>query len=257
MKRLKPALFLLQFLALFALGVATGVQAEEPTPSAIVNYDKANDRLTVVVDEVPLKSVMAMVGLKSGLEVLFDDKADEPLTIDIQSTALEVAVKNILKGRNYALSYDKNAQGELLLIGVMVLPVGENGRGGIRRIVPMDEEAYRRTKSQLSHEQLQQIDTATERWQARLGQMPDDRRQALERRATERLLREEEDKQQRAEMKERHKQMVAQKNQLRQKRTEAMLKGLSPERRATFDQRGAAAREQVRQQLLNDQLSEQ
>ena len=101
LKRSEFSLFLL--LALFVLGAATGVQADDSSQRASqtsdrvttkkipekttqinnVSYDKVSDHLSVMTEAASLKLVLGRVAQLSGIEVLFDDQADEPLTINI------------------------------------------------------------------------------------------------------------------------------------------------------------------------------
>jgi len=196
--------------------------------------------------------VLVKIALKSGIEVLFDDEADEPLSISIQSVPLEDGVKQILKGRNHILRYDKNEKGKLLLIGAMILPAGEQDRGQAKRLMAMDDEAYYRAKSQLSLEQVQQIDTANERWQTRLGELSPERRQMMEKHVSKLLLGDAARKQRRDKQKEKNKQNRAKREQERLEQREARLQKLDPDQRAAYEQRAEAAREEMRIKLLDN-----
>lgn len=252
MKQLEATSILLRLLIFFALIITTAVQADENTSTAQVSYDKASNQLSIITDATSLKTVLGRIAFQSGIEVLFDDAADEPLSIDIQSVSLEDGVKQILKGRNHILSYEKNEKGKPLLIGVMVLPTGEQDTGRAKRLMAIEDEAYYRAKSQLSHEQVQQIDMASERWQTRLDRMPAERREVMEKRVNNRLLKEVVRKEQRTKRREKNKQEHAKREQERLKRQESMLERLDPDQRALFEQRRKVADEEMRTKLLND-----
>ena len=258
MKLSKTATILLRLVAMFALSATISVQAEEATPSTIVSYDRANDHLSITADAASLKRVLGKIALKSGIEVLFDDAADEVLTINFQSLPLDDGVKQILKGRNHILSYDRDEKtNKSLLIGVMVLPAGEQDRGRAKRVMAMDDESYYRAKSQLSLEQVQKIDMANERWQARLGKLPPDRVQEMEKRTAKRLLKDEKRKEMRAKMKEKNEKKRAEQMAKQQKRQQTMLQKLDPEQRAIVEQRNAEAGEQIRKKLLEIESQDQ
>ena len=249
-------MFLLQLLAFITISSTTLLHAEETSPSKIVSYDKANDQLNVSAETVSLKRVLGKIAMKSGIEVLFDDKADEPLSINMQSVPLEHGIKQILKGRNYLLRYDRNEKDELLLIGAMILPAGEQDTGRAKRLVAIDDEAYRRAKSQLSLKQVRKSDKANERWQARLGELPPERRQMMEKRVSERMLRDAKLKERRVKRKEENKQERAKRKQKRAKleqERQTRLQHLDPDQRAAYEQRTEAAREEMRIKLLNNQ----
>ena len=244
---------LLRLLAFIALSMASVVQADETAPSTVVSYDKTNDHLSVTAEAASLKRVLGKIALKSGIEVLFDDEADEPLSINIQSIALENGVKQILKGRNHILRYDRNEKGKLLLIGAMILPAGEQDTGRAKRLMAIDDEAYHRAKSQLSLKQVQKIDRANERWQARLGELSPERRQVMEKRVSKRLLRDAKLKERRVKRNKKNKQERAKRKQERLERRETRLQHLDPDQRAAYEQRTEAAREEMRIKLLNNQ----
>ena len=248
MKRPGITLFLL---ALLALGLTTMVQADgskhETSPATIVSYDKASDHLSVTAEAVSLKFVLGSIARQSGIEVLFDDQADEPLTITIQSDSLEAGLKRILKGRNHMLRYNRDDEARLLVIGVMVLPVGEQQDWSrAKRLVAIDDEAYYRARSQLSLEQVQQHDRTSERWQARLDEMPPEFREKLEKRTNERLLKRVQREKWRAEKWKKHQQKRAEYEAKRQKQRELTLHSLDPEQRAAFEKSSEEANERMR-----------
>ena len=268
MKPAKITLCLQWLLALFALGMTVTVQADEGAhknrhndvsalsetrPAVTVSYDKAADHLSVVAEAASLKYVLGRVAQLSGIEVLFDDQADGPLTIDIKSDSLEQGLNTILKGSNFAMRYSRDDKARLLLVGVMVLPAGEHNTGRAKPLMAMEGEAYYRAKNQLSHEQIQKMDIAAERWQARMSEMPPERRAAMEKRINDRLLKEAIRDQKIAENRERRKQQAAELKAQRKADREAMLQMLPPEERAGFEQRGIAAREEVKKALLEGQ----
>ena len=73
------------------------------------------------------------------------------------------------------MRYSRDAQQELLLVGIMALPVGAQDQARVQRLVVMDDEAFYRARAdivnQLSNEQLRQMDATRERWQVRLSEL--------------------------------------------------------------------------------------
>jgi len=265
---MKPSKFIVSLLSLFALFVmaaTTTVQADETSqkiykrPDSLsnkkvsqkaaeqaakeaakkaalaceVSYDKVTDHLNISAEAVSLKVVLGRVAQKSGIEVLFDDAAEENVSIDIQSSSLEDGIKNMLRGRNYMLRYNRDDQAKLMLIGVMVLPVGEQDSSRAKQLVPVESEAYSRAREQqskpISVQQSQQIDASMDRWQARLSEMPVERREAMEKKVRARLEKEARKEQQRVARQEKQKQKMAEREEKRKKSREAMLQTLDPE----------------------------
>jgi hypothetical protein len=263
MKPTDLTVLLLRLLTLFALSVSTAAQADPAgsehrinasrpeaaagiRPAVVVDYNKVSDQLSVTADRASLKAVLGRIAQQSGIEVMFDDMAEESVSANIQSETLESSLKNLLKGGNYMLRYSRDEQQKLLLIGVMVLPVGEQDTGRARRIMAMDQEAMNRARSQLSLAQTQQMDLSNERWQARLTELPPASREQLEKQVEKGLLKQAQREQQRAEKKKKYEQKSAEAQQKRQAKREEYLQSLSPEERSDFEQRSSAARQQVK-----------
>lgn len=244
--------FLLRLLALFAFSAATAVQADQTTetsPADLVSYDKLTDHMNVMVEASSLKLVLARLAKQSSIEVLFDDAADEEISVDVQSNSLDEGLKHILKGRNHIMRYSKDSNGKLLLVGVLVLPVGEQDSGRAKRLLGMENEAYSRVRSEITLEQAQQMDAATERWQARLGELPTERREALIKSAEERFLKKVVREKNREERRKKINEERTAKTAKRRERREESLKHLDAEQRAAYEQKAAAAKESVRLML--------
>lgn len=267
LKQIEWAFFLRGLLVVAALAVTGVVQADpagnesnpagsvknttaNPGTAAIVGYDRASDELNVIVDSVSLKSVLGRIAQQSGIEVLFDELADGTVSFNIQSQPLEAGLKEVLKGRNHLMRYSRDDQHKLLLIGIIVLPAGEQDSGRARRLLAIETEAYYRASSQLSIQQSQQMDVANERWQARLSELPPENRQRLEKKVAARLHEEAQRKQWRAEQNKKQAQQFAERKQQRLKAQERMLQGLDPEQRAVFEQRRKESSEQMKARLF-------
>lgn len=246
-------LFLQRLLALIAIGMMTAAQAsaqaaaiaQEAAPVSIVSYDKANDFLHVSVEAVALKRVLGRIAKQSGIEVMFDDMADAPVSVDIKASTLEDGLKRILKGHNHMLRYSRDEQEKLLLIGVMVLPEGEQDTGRARRLVGMEDEAFYRARNQLSIGQVQQMDRSMERWQARMSELSPERRQRLEKKTAERIEQQLKANRLYAQRMKKIKQKEVERNERRLKQRELALKRLDPEQRAAFERDSQEARERM------------
>jgi len=256
---LMPLLFLFTLMtAMTVQAEKAGNEAEQKTPVQTshtyrVDYDKASDQLTVVADSVSLKWLLGKISEQSGIEVLFDDMAEETVSMDVQAESLESGLKRLLKGRNHSMRYSRNKQQKLLLIGVMVLPAGQQDGGLAKRLVAMDDEAYYRTRSQLSLQQTQQMDMASERWQERLDELPPGYREQLELEVAERLRSQAYRDQANAEKRKSYEQMTAERKASRKKMQGKMFEGFGPERSAAYDQRRNESRERMKSILFDNQ----
>jgi len=261
MKQTGFTLRLLYLLSLLAVGIVSNVQANNdalattphvgagvPAAGKIV-YNKTEDLLSVSGDKISLKSLLVKIAKQSGIEVMFDDAAEEIVSFDFETVSLETGVKNILKGRNHIFNYAKDEQGKLLLVGVMVLPDGTSDNARARALLDVDDEAYNRALSELSLEQVQEIDRVNERWQARFEMMSPAKQAAIKQRANERVLKKIKREQQREEKRQARKKKSAEAKARRQKKRDAQLEHLSDEERAEYERRGNEAREQMDAQL--------
>jgi len=226
------------------------LQARVSMPAAgKMSYDKSEDRLSVSGNNISLKLLLAKIAKQSGIEVMFDDAAEETVSFDIKSVSLEKGIKEILKGRNHVLNYTKDEQKNLLLVGVMVLPDGTSDNGRASALLDIDDEAYHRALSEMSLEQVEEIDRVNERWQARLEMLPAGQREAIKKRVNDRLVKKAMRDQRRAEKRKVRKQKSAEAEAKRQKSREARFEGMSDEERASNEQQGKVAREQMDAQL--------
>lgn len=261
MKLGKLVLFILPLLSLNvtavqankADGINNGYSVNKNHTAPVVNYDRVSDQLSAVADTSSLKAVLARIAQESGIEVLFDDQADDFISFDIQATSLESGLKHMLKGRNYMMSYSRNAQQELLLTGVTVLPAGEQDSGRAKRLMAIDDEAYYRARSQLSIQQVQKMDMTNERWRARLEEMPAEFRKKIEDKVASRFLEEERRDQLRSEEKKKKLQKIAQLKEKQKKSRETMLEKFSTDERAAFEQSSNESRENVKSMLFSGQ----
>jgi hypothetical protein len=226
---------------LLSLQLAHGAGAAVP-PN--VEYDREQDRLSMAVEGGSLKGVLQQVAKQSALEVLFDDAADSTLTLTLKEVPLEEGVKRILKGSNHALRYNKNDEGKNLLIGVIVMPAGQQNSARAHPLVPQGKEAVHFAAQQKAAAAgaEQPADWSKERWQARLEQMPAELRERLEKQAAKRLAMEEKGKEREKRREEREK--------ARQAQSGARMNAHIPE----AEQLKRKEREQQYQEKMKEQL---
>lgn len=215
--------------------------------SATINCNAETGRLSVSSEPVSLQGLFNEIANQCKIDVQFDNAADDMVTVSMESVELEKAVKQILKGRNYILSYAKKApidgHNKLLFSGVMVLPDGEEQIS--ERFNIMSDEEHDRTLSQLTLEQTQQIDGAKERWQVHLEKMSPAARKTMEKRLSDRVIKN-------ALRKQKHQ---IKKQERKQKR--AQVKAQQQEKKASRRQHMSAAELEVseqRGQQFSDQL---
>ena len=231
---------------------SSGYSTAMATPAIAIDYDKVSDHLSINAENASLKAVLARVAKLSGIEVLFDDAADESVNINIQSESLDAGLKILLKGRNSALRYSRDKNNSLLIIGVTVLPAGVQGGGHAKRTRSLHAEAYERASVVLTHEQLQEIDIARQRWLVRKGEMSPERREKVEARVNARLEKKAIRKQERAERKKAKSERRAKSEAERQAIKARRLEHLTAEELDEYNQVRAEAREQVRVQMFGN-----
>lgn len=237
------------FIGIFTLLFAVAAHAEEAMP--LVDYDQVNDTLSVEAKEASLKRVLTLVAMKSGVEVLFDERAEQPLSMTFENQPLKAGLENLLRQSNYAFRYSKADDGKMALVGVKVLPAGEEGG----EVVPLAHVAggffmHEKGNRMLSAEQIGQREEYNRRWQARINELPPEVREKVTKHAKERLDEMERKKaareQRSQEMKDRRESRRTERNTRRQERIESM----TPEERAAYEARQQEMRLKAQQGQL-------
>jgi len=218
-----------------------------------IRYDKESDHLTVAPQRISLIFLLRGIAKQSGIEVEYEDLVDEQVAVDVNADSLERGLEQILKGRNYSFRYGRDKDGNKLLTAVTVLPVGKRGTEHARKLMPIESEAYYRSRSQLSHEQVQNMDLLEQRWRSRVEMIPPARREKIMAIVSENLLKKEQYEQRKKERKlnneKRRREIAAKRKQER----EMAWEGVDPEKRAAFEARGNAAAEHIRGLIHNQQ----
>jgi hypothetical protein len=122
----------------------------------------------------------------------------------------------------------------------------------------MDDEAYLRARSyQPTLEQVRQRDLTLERWQTRLNELSEEKRQALVERLEKRLKRQAMQKQEWKERKARHEKALSEQRLARERAFENRWSAVDPAEKEAFKASQQKYSEQVRQQLNSQQPNNQ
>lgn len=223
--------FLLLTLA-FPLATSAQEQAAGAEVPRVV-YDAEGDRLTLKAHDASLKAVLQELSVSSGLEVLFDDEAESRINVSLEQVPLELGVKELLRGSSNIARYSKNEAGEHMLLGVVVLPEGKSDRSAARPLLAPQEEFTRHARSS------QDGRAAPRRWQARVNEMPPERRKRMDKIAKMRLMTPE---QRKDEFKKQREEMFSERREAKQQRMQEKLARMSPEEQQQYLHRQEAAK---------------
>lgn len=164
-----------------------------------VHYDRATDRLTITVQMVSLSKVLAHVGAASGIKVLMDPSAERSVTLSLRDQPLESGLKQLVRGLNYAMFFEKSpavkgrSSGAPLLVAIKVLPHGKQDESALAPLLTLEKEARARADSGAAIQNF-----STQRWQARMAKLPPEKRQRLEKQIREHRARRKEMEERRA-----------------------------------------------------------
>lgn len=240
------------------LVVLVGQTASAGDPQVI--YDKATDSLTVQADRVSLDGLLARIALLSGVEFLMDPEVEQPVSITLKESPLEDGLKKTMQTLNlgYAMIYQKREGRDQstgpLLISMKIVPKGmENSpHQNVLPVVDVNGEAVIRSFSgrpPRAEETLPSIfDYAEQRWQARLNNMPEEKRKRIaentKRRQEKRAARDEKAKERREEREKK----VAE-HRARREAAEEELRISNPELYELRQEQREEMRQQVMQEL--------
>lgn len=150
--------------------------------AARVSYDKTADRLSVSAQGVSLRTLMGQIALRSGIEVMMDARAERRVSVQIDALALVDAITQINQTGSVAFFHDSVAGEKPLLVGVQILPMGEEDLSGLSALVDMRSEAVLRDQS-AAPDALPRpaiLDRVALRWQARIRSLaPQERERVL------------------------------------------------------------------------------
>lgn len=235
--------FLIKCMTL-ALLLSANVWADEASYS--VTYDKQKDTLSFKVENASLKQLLTRIAMQSHIEVLFDDRAEQTITMAMEERPLQDALKNLLKANSHAFRYSRDNNDKVMLIGVSVLPKGD-GPDNALPLLHAAGEAYTNAKNNrvLSIDEDARKTLSNQRWQARLAEMPEAIQEKVVKNANERLDKKEKKKAQRKERRDAKKKQREERREKRIAERQQRLESLSPEDREVAEQRREAIKNRV------------
>jgi hypothetical protein len=198
--------FLLLFFCLFPCGV---MAADKP----VVKYFAETDLLSIEADNHSLDMVLGQIALQTGMDISMSPLAERSISLSIQALPLEAALKKLVKvsHASHMLIYGQSAGMKLTPIGMKIFSQGSFANNELKPVVPVELEAITQVKRE---RRLQTTavdierpagdirDLAQQRWQERLSQMSDEKREKVELKMQQQTERQSAKEQKRAEKEE-------------------------------------------------------
>lgn len=248
MKQYIPHLFTLFTLTILSYSnLSFANQDIEQKSLPLVSYDKKTDLISVNAENAPLKSVLRKIAQQTSLEVLFDNDANENISITLRSLSLQKAIANILRGKNHLLQYTNTDNHSTTLTSIIVLPSGKSDTKNAKRLNNISREALYQASKNLTLKQSNEIDRSLERWSARLSRMPAEKRKELEERAKKRVFAKEQ-----AMKLRQHKRAI--KDQKQEKHAQFVASRQAEENQYLSEEQ--ISQEHQRQQQIRDQMKQ-
>jgi len=223
------------------IGVMSFMSGQLWAGSPHVFYDKSSDTISIVANNASYKEIVARIATLSGIEVLMDPKAEHNVTIDVSDMPLETALKQLSRRTSFVLIHNipemsdsKSQETSVqppMLVRIHVLPEGEFSTNALYPVLAPAGEAFIREKNRYSApaQQVEIFNHAQKRWEARLKDMPPEKREKL----LEIAQKEREQVALRRAKQEQRKKELAEKREAHKKRRDARLEELKltdPER---------------------------
>ncbi len=159
-----------------------------------VHYDKAGDRLTLDVREIPLRGLLAQIGLRTGVEILMDPAIERRVSANFKAVPLTEGLQRISQGLSTVLIHDKPGGAKPgtpeVLVRMKVLPEGKHDSGQLQSLAApvMEGVAHRYTAPLPSVAPgVTRLDHARARWEARMQELSPEQRAEVEKRVRQRL----------------------------------------------------------------------
>jgi len=178
--------FILNVFISLCLFSSPALADKQSTPSIDFHYNRSSNTLKLNVLNIELKQLLTTIAYKTGLEILFDDKANEKVSLTVKDQPLQQALKNILRGKNYSFHYSKT-KNQTLLTSLTVLPSNTNSKRDAFLLNKVSKEATLYTRQNLSLDQSNRLDIALERWNSRLARLNPEQKDSLEQNAIKRI----------------------------------------------------------------------
>jgi len=99
----------LKFLCLIAIFVSSTTVTHAQTSRREYRIDYDNGFLSLSAEKANLKSLLTDIAEKAGILVKFPEDLEKQTTINLSSVPLRKALRQLLKGENYALMYEGRA----------------------------------------------------------------------------------------------------------------------------------------------------
>ncbi|SEA59807.1 hypothetical protein SAMN05660420_02550 [Desulfuromusa kysingii] len=191
-----------------------------------VKYFAETDLLSIEADNHSLDLILGQIALQTGMDISMSPLAERNVSLSVPAMPLKNALKKLTKDSHasYMLIYGHSADMKLVPIGMKIFPQGSFAQNDLKPVVPVELEAMTQTKMALSLQPEQDLsredsddirNLVQQRWQERLEQMPEEKREMIELRVLQQAERQREKRQKRAEKEE---QLAQQKALLDRKR---------------------------------------
>jgi len=251
MKHSTLSLFLSLSTALFIYPLSLIAEPSTISHSGIISeYDKTADTVSVNASDASLKAILREIAKHSSLEVLFDDGAEENISITFNKLPIAKAIENLLRGKNYLVQYSNTQNHTPTLTSIIVLPKGQSDSKNAKRLNSLQNEAFYKASQNLTLDQVNEIDRSLDRWQARINRLTPEKRQELETRAKKRVIARQSAKEHHNKRREEQKQQDEIQAQLEAENRQQHNLDLTEEEIAISDQRAQQSRDQMRSQIL-------
>lgn len=253
---LLPVVLLAVLLAPGRAGAANeAANAKRPN----VVYDKASDLVSVEADNASLRILLAVIALKTGVEIEMDPAVEQAISITLKDRTLEDGLKQIAHRLDlkYAMVYHKEkGQDESAtptLVYMKIVPKSTKPDQMLEPVVPLQREAFVHSLSSIRKgvKSSSMLDHARKRWQARMDNMPEDKRKRIEEMMKKMQEQYEARLAERQKLKAKFEQRMEEKRAKRQAMDEEM-KASNPEGYELRQQR----REELRQKAIEEKMME-
>ena len=147
---------LLHFVSLMATGLLLLPAYSSAAEAPLISFDASRGTLSTNINNHPLSDVMQQIAAQSGIKSTVMPAAERSISLQLTDVALEKALKQLLRGTNYAFTYQKH-DGKYVVSGVRVLNSGEAGELPLSiATAPLAGEGLSKKDKESSPEHLRQ-----------------------------------------------------------------------------------------------------
>jgi hypothetical protein len=228
MKKKKNWLHLL-FVMILLMACSPSLVAAETAASRVI-YQPDTDMLTIVANDVTLRSLLAAIALQTGVEVSMTPEAEKNISCSFTDQPLASGLKKLAHAAdvNHMLIYG-GSKDRPLIIGMKVLHRESRLSGHLKLVRPSEFEGNLNpgTQSQKTSEtdtaQVSVHEIVQQRWQERRKNMPPEKYEKAEARKEKRLKQREARTTQRQEKKKEQEAERAEQRAKKQAEEEALM----------------------------------